>query len=62
MTLHKKKKTEKGYETAKYEDIDEVVTSTVDIMMMRFLYFHELFWHFAMPTNLVHDDRYTTRY
>ena len=40
MTLHKKKKTEKDYETAKYEDIDEVVTSTVDIMMMRFLYFH----------------------
>ena len=62
MTLHQKKKTEKDYETAKYEDNDEVITSTLDIMMMRFLYFHEFFWHFPMPTNLVPDDRYTTRY
>ena len=36
MTLHQKKKTEKDYETAKYEDNDEVITSTLDIMMMRF--------------------------
>ena len=36
MTLHQKKKTEKDYETAKYEDNDEVITSTLDVMMMRF--------------------------
>ena len=43
MTLHQKKKTEKDYETAKYEDNDEVITSTLDIMIMRFLYFHIFF-------------------
>ena len=61
MTLHQKKKTEKDYETAKDEDKDEVITSTLDIMMMRFFVVFVNFWHFAMPTNLVHDDRYTTR-
>ena len=61
MTLHQKMRTEKDYVTAKYKDNDEVITSTLDIMMMRFLYFHEFFGHFAMPTNLVHDNRYKTR-
>ena len=55
MTLHQQKKTDKDYETAKDEDNDEVITLTLDIMMMRFfVIFIIFFWHFATPTNLVH--------
>ena len=62
MTLHQKKKTEKDYETAKDEDNDEVITLTLDIMMMRFfVVFLNFFLHFARPTNLFHEDRCTTR-
>ena len=61
MTLHQKKKTEKDYETAKDEDKDEVITSTLDIMMMRCFVVFMILRHFATPTNLVHEDHYTTR-
>ena len=47
MTLHKKKKTGKDYETAKYEDNDEVITSTLDIMMMRFFVVFMIFLAFS---------------
>ena len=46
MTLHQIKKTEKDNETAKDEDNDEVITLTLDIMMMRFFVVFMNFWAF----------------
>ena len=46
MALNQKKKTKKDYENAKDEDNDEVITLTLDIMMMRFFVVFMNFWAF----------------
>ena len=62
MTLQQKKKTEKDYETAKYEDNDEVITSTLDIMMMRFFVVFMIFWHFATYVSNVQRHTKANKY